>query len=86
MRFLHYSQRTEDSYWQWIVRFLRFHRRKSEAAPSKIEPQMSKEEPGGGWRHPRDLSAPEVAEFLTHLAEGQQLAAATQNQALHPVR
>ena len=25
MRFFHYSQRTEDTYWQWIVRFLRFH-------------------------------------------------------------
>ena len=26
MRFFHYSPRTEEAYWQWIVRFLRFHR------------------------------------------------------------
>ena len=25
-RFKYFSQRTEDSYWQWVVRFLRFHR------------------------------------------------------------
>ena len=28
MRFFHYSDRTEETYWQWIVRYLRFHRRK----------------------------------------------------------
>ncbi|HXG46953.1 MAG TPA: phage integrase N-terminal SAM-like domain-containing protein, partial [Methylomirabilota bacterium] len=27
MRFFHYSQRTEEVYWQWIVRYLRFHKR-----------------------------------------------------------
>jgi hypothetical protein len=27
MRFFHYSERTEETYWQWIVRYLRFHRR-----------------------------------------------------------
>ncbi len=26
MRFFHYSARTEDTYWQWTERFLRFHR------------------------------------------------------------
>jgi hypothetical protein len=26
MRFFHYSERTEETYWQWIVRFLKFHR------------------------------------------------------------
>jgi hypothetical protein len=25
-RFKYFSPRTEDSYWQWVVRFLRFHR------------------------------------------------------------
>jgi integron integrase len=34
-----------------------------------------------GKRHPRDLSALEVTEFLTHLAVRRQVAAATQNQA-----
>ena len=27
MRFFHYSPRTEEAYWQWIVRFLRFHKK-----------------------------------------------------------
>ena len=26
MRFLHYSARTEEAYWGWIVRYLKFHR------------------------------------------------------------
>ncbi len=26
MRFKHFSQRTEEAYWQWIMRFLRFYR------------------------------------------------------------
>lgn len=35
-----------------------------------------------GKRHPRDLGAPEVERFLTHLAVSGKVAAATQNQAL----
>lgn len=35
-----------------------------------------------GLRHPRDLGAPEVERFLTHLAVDGHVAAATQNQAL----
>ena len=27
MRFFHYSPRTEETYWHWIERFLKFHRR-----------------------------------------------------------
>ena len=26
MRFKHFSERTEEAYWQWVVRFLKFHR------------------------------------------------------------
>jgi len=26
MRFKHFSPRTEAAYWQWVVRFLKFHR------------------------------------------------------------
>lgn len=33
-------------------------------------------------RHPRDMGAPEVTAFLTHLAVDEQVAASTQNQAL----
>jgi integron integrase len=35
-----------------------------------------------GKRHPRELGAPEVTKFLSHLAVERQVAAATQNQAL----
>jgi hypothetical protein len=41
---------------------------------------------GTVWRHPRELAEPEVAAFLSHLATERGVAAATQNQALHPVR
>jgi integrase len=59
LRARHYSYRTEQSYVDWVVRFIRFH----------------------GLRHPRELGAPEVTAFLTHLAVEGQVAASTQNQA-----
>ena len=74
MRFHHYSYRTEKTYQQWIRRFLLFHRRPDRSGPDR------------GWRHPRDMGAPEVASFLAHLAVNKDVAASTQNQALHPVR
>ena len=70
MRFFHYSQRTEDTYWQWIVRYLRFQKRPGVAGAA-------------GWRHPRELGGAEVTAYLTHLATVGQVAAATQNQALN---
>jgi integron integrase len=113
-RFLHYSERTETSYWQWIVRYLKFHRkptgRTKEVTPPpqslsllsgdtssglrlpSSHPMRSREVEAeraarsgapGGWRHPRELGAAEVAAFLSHLAAGERLAAATQNQALN---
>jgi integron integrase len=76
MRFFHYSQRTEDTYWQWIVRYLRFHRVKSGT-------RWNASLPNQGWRHPRELGAAEVAAYLSHLATAQKVSAATQNQALN---
>jgi integron integrase len=70
MRFFHYSQRTEATYWAWIERFLRFHRLPGGAGAT-------------GWRHPQAMGAPEVQAFLSHLATAGQVAAATQNQALN---
>lgn len=35
-----------------------------------------------GKRHPRDMGAPEIEQFLTHLATQENVAASTQNQAL----
>lgn len=60
LRRRHYSYRTEQSYIQWIKRFIFF----------------------SDKRHPKDLGAPEVTAFLSHLARDRDVAAATQNQAL----
>src|SRR5437588_12979114 len=35
----------------------------------------------GRWRHPRELRAPQVEAFLTHLARDRRLSASSQNQA-----
>jgi integron integrase len=70
MRFFHYSQRTEATYWQWITRYLRFHKRPGVAGAA-------------AWRHPREMGAAEVSAYLAHLATVGQVAAATQNQALN---
>ena len=60
MRLKHYSLRTEQTYCDWIARFIRFHK----------------------MRHPAQMSEPEMASFLTHLARAGNVSAATQNQAL----
>jgi integron integrase len=59
IRSKHYSRRTEQSYVDWVTRYVRFH----------------------NMRHPRELGAPEISAFLTHLAVELHVAAATQNQA-----
>lgn len=70
MRFFHYSPRTEEAYWQWIVRYLHFHKRPGMAGPE-------------AWRQPREMGAAEVTAFLTHLATAEGVSASTQNQALN---
>ena len=55
LRFLHYSLRTEETYLQWIRRFILFHNK----------------------RHPKEMGAPEIREFLTHLAADANVASAT---------
>jgi hypothetical protein len=82
MRFFHYSRRTEMAYWGWIVRFLKFHRQ-SMSDPTPHPGLLVRGEDGRPWRHPRDMGAAEVAQFLSHLAQDQDVAAATQNQALN---
>ena len=60
-RLRHLSLRTEQTYRNWIKRFILFHRK----------------------RHPRELDAAAVRDFLTHLAVHDHVAAATQNQAFN---
>jgi integron integrase len=82
MRFFHYSPRTEETYWHWIERYLRFHR---PPAPAAAERPTSAKGAGQAkpWRHPRDMGAAEVAAFLSDLATRRRVSAATQNQALN---
>jgi integron integrase len=78
MRFFHYSRRTEEAYWGWITRFLKFHRTSPASNGRPVDGAAS-----GGWRHPREMGAAEVAAFLSHLAAERDVAASTQNQALN---
>ncbi len=70
MRFFRYSPRTEEIYWGWIERFLRHFR-----IPGRSG--------AGAWRHPREMGAAEVAEFLTDLAARLTVSASSQKQALN---
>jgi len=80
-RFRHLSPRTEESYWGWVVRFLKFHRQK--ATPHPLPGRDEEGIKSGGWRHPRDLSPADLSAFLSHLASSKNVAASTQNQALN---
>lgn len=55
------SYRTEQTYTDWIKRFIIFHHK----------------------RHPREMGAPEIQEFRAYLVNERNVAASTQNQALH---
>jgi len=82
MRFKHLSGRTEETYLQWIRRFILFHRKKL----STIHPNPLPGRGGEGgwvWRHPKDMGEAEVRAFLTSLAVKRGVVAATQNQALN---
>lgn len=57
------SYRTEETYTDWIKRFILFHQK----------------------RHPAEMSAPEVRDFLAHLVNDKNVAASTQNVALHSI-
>ncbi|MBM3125913.1 MAG: integron integrase [Chloroflexi bacterium] len=63
LRLKHYSYRTEQTYLDWVRRFILFHKK----------------------RHPTELGAPEIQEFLAHLSSRRSVAASTQNQALSAI-
>jgi integrase len=74
MRFRQLSLRTEDTYLQWIRRFILFHRRPAVSGPGPRR---------WLWRHPKTMGQAEVRAFLTDLAVRRGVSAATQNQALN---
>ncbi len=71
LRAKHYSYRTEQTYIDWIRRYIRFH-----------NPRINL---GELTRHPRDMGAPEIQAFLLHLANDRSVSASTQNQALSAI-
>jgi integron integrase len=91
MRFKQLARRSEETYIQWIRRFILFHREKSltpHPDPLPVASQRGEgENPRGDgrwiWRHPKDMGEAEVRAFLTDLAVRRQVVAATQNQALN---
>src|ERR1035437_2443473 len=66
-RFKHVSLRTEEAYWQWIRRYLVFCRDHPHLSPA-LSPPSEGAEREKRWRHPKEMGAPEVAQFLAHLA------------------
>ncbi len=79
MRFKQFSRRTEETYLQWIRRFILFHRSaKAGGAHGVTRPATE-----WVWRHPKDMGEVEVRAFLTDLAVQRGVVAATQNQALN---
>ena len=75
MRFKQLSHRTEETYVQWIRRFILFHREPAAVTDGPLQKWI--------WRHPQDLGEAEVRSFLTHLAAERNVAVSTQNQALN---
>ena len=97
MRFKQLSHRTEETYLQWIRRYILFHRRRAAVsqrpssalrAPSPTPVSEGQDAAPAGvekwiWRHPKDMGDAEVRAFLTDLAVTRRVGAATQNQALN---
>jgi integrase len=75
MRFKQLSHRTEETYLQWIRRFILFHRKPAAVTDAPLQKWI--------WRHPKDMGEVEVRAFLTDLAARLRVSAATQNQALN---
>lgn len=74
-----FSHRTEQSYVDWIRRYVVFCRRTGPARPVAVSEAGNG---NGSWRHPKDCGAHEVKAFLSHLAADRLVAESTQRQAL----
>jgi hypothetical protein len=82
LRFKQMARRTEESYVDWIRRFIVWAKDHPHLPPALSAPSEGAEREKK-WRHPKEMGAPEVRGFLTHLAAERNVAAATQNQALN---
>jgi hypothetical protein len=71
MRFFHSSRRTEETYWGWIVRCLRFHRKHSDPTPSLAPPAAGAVQEQR-WRYAQDMGAGEVCAGWRLRVEGLQ--------------
>jgi integron integrase len=65
-----------------VLRVQRFALRTEQCYLRWIEQYIRFHKGPDGWRHPESLGAPEVEQFLTHLAVQRRVSASTQNQAL----
>ena len=63
LRTKHYAYRTEETYIDWIKRYIIFHKK----------------------RHPKDMGANEIREFIAYLVTERKVATSTQNQALSAI-
>jgi integrase len=63
LRTKHYSYRTQQTYIDWIKRYILFHNK----------------------RHPREMGANEIREFIVYLAAERKVTTSTQNQALSTI-
>ena len=83
MRFRQLARRSEETYLQWIKRFLVFCRDHPDLTPA-LSPPSEGAEREKHWRRPEEMGEAEVRAFLTDLAAQRQVSAATQNQAFTP--
>jgi len=82
LRLKHYSLRTERSYCDWTQRFILFHAKRNIGTAGETPAGRTGRKPVLQWRHPKEMGAAEITQFLTHLARVGNVAASTQNQAL----
>lgn len=71
IRVKQYSFRTEKTYIHWVREYIFFHN------PDLKQGQVA--------RHPKDMGATEINQFITHLVTGRNVSASTQNQALSAI-
>ena len=70
MRFFHYSRRTEEAYWGWIVRFLKFHRQPLTPAARRARSKSEAVQRVPARNHPHLTPAKDESSFARGFAHG----------------